>query len=157
LDDDVVHDTVRFVDVLQGAMAQSVGELVILFFGDVVMGAVEEFERFVVTSATAHVGVDRHMVGDVFTVIYGSVFDFADGSINFADSMFLFAIEMVGGSEAIEMSASVAQIGERMQVSRMPSWLVGEGEGGAHSNKNRDYSAMANSFHGFLVAGWPKS
>jgi hypothetical protein len=157
LDDDVVHDTVCFVYVLQGAVTQSVGELVIFFFGDVVMGTVEEFERFVVTSATAHVGVDRHMVCDVFAVIYGGVFDFADGSIDFADSMFLFAIQTVGGSEAIEMSASVAQIGERMQVSGMPSWLVGETEGGANSNKNRDYSAMANSFHGFLMAGWPQS
>jgi hypothetical protein len=157
LDDDVVHDTVCFVYVLQGAVTQSVGELVIFFFGDVVMGTVEEFERFVVTSATAHVGVDRHMVCDVFTVIYGGVFDFADGSIDFADSMFLFAIEMVGGSEAIEMSTSIAQIGERMQVGGMPSWLVGEAEGGANGNKNRDYSAMANSFHGFLKAGWPYS
>jgi hypothetical protein len=51
------------------------------------------------------------------------------------------------------MSAGVAQVGQGMQVSGMPSRFVGEGGSGAESDNKYDYGAMSYSFHGFLFHG----
>jgi hypothetical protein len=53
-------------------------------------------------------------------------------------------------SEVLKMGAGVAQVGERVQVGRMPSRFVGESNGGAESDKKYDYGAMSWSFHGLL-------
>jgi hypothetical protein len=37
-----------------------------------------------------------------------------------------------------------------VQVCRMPSRFVGEGERGADSNKKHEYGGMSQSFHGLL-------
>jgi len=63
-----------------------------------------------------------------------------------------FFIHVIGGGQVLQMSARVPQVGERVQVSRVPSRFVGKGECGAHSYKKHEYGAMSYSFHGFLEA-----
>jgi hypothetical protein len=48
------------------------------------------------------------------------------------------------------MGAGVAQIGERVQICRMPSRFIGEGQGRAKSYNEHKYGAMSCSFHGLL-------
>jgi hypothetical protein len=131
LDNQVIDDAVCFVDVLQGAMPQPMRELIIFFFGNIMMRAVEQFEGLMIASSAAAVHVYWHVVGQVFAIIDGGAFDFADGGVDFADSMCFLVVEPVRRGQTVEMGARVAKIGKRVQVGRMPSRLIGEGQGGA--------------------------
>jgi hypothetical protein len=48
------------------------------------------------------------------------------------------------------MGAGVAQVCERVQVTRMSSGFVAETECGAESDKKHDYGAISQGLHGFL-------
>ena len=61
-----------------------------------------------------------------------------------------FSVHVMSRSQVLQMSAGVAQIGERVQICRMPSRFVGEGQGRAKSYNEHKYGAMSCSFHGLL-------
>lgn len=60
--DQVFDNAVRFVDMFQGAMPQSMGKLVTFFFRDVVMRLVKQFKRSVVSALVSEMRIDWRMV-----------------------------------------------------------------------------------------------
>lgn len=66
--------------------------------------------------------------------------------------MLFFSLHVMSGRKIFQVSARMPQVGERVQVGRMPSRFVGKGQRGAHSDKKHEYGAMSYSFHGFLEA-----
>jgi hypothetical protein len=58
------------------------------------------------------------MIVQILSVIDGSFLDFVDGVIDFVDG-FLFLFLEFPAIGALQMSARVAKIGERMQIRRM--------------------------------------
>jgi len=58
---------------------------------------------------------------------------------------------MFGRGELAQMSARVPQVGEGVQVSRMPSRFVSESQSGAHGDEKYEYGAMSCSFHSLLI------
>jgi hypothetical protein len=151
LDDQVIDDAVGFVDVVDGAIAQTADGRIIFFAGNIVVRLVEQFESAVKAASAVHVGVDRRMVFQVLAVINCGMLDFADGLIDFFDGVLFFTVHVFGGGELAEVSTRVAQVGERMQVSRMTSGFVGERESGADGDKKYEYGAMSYSFHSLLI------
>jgi len=63
-----------------------------------------------------------------------------------------FFVHVMGGSQVLQMSAGVAQIGKGMQVCGMPSRFVGEGQCSGDSNKKDKQGAVSCNSHGFLEA-----
>jgi len=96
-----------FVDVHDGARLQALGEAVVLFLGDVAMGFVDEFEGAMKAAAPVHVGVDRRVIVEVFSVVDGGFFDFLDGFVDFVDG-FGFLLAEFATVRALEMSSGVA-------------------------------------------------
>jgi hypothetical protein len=151
LDDQVIDDAVGLVDVMDGAIAQSADAGIIFFAGNVVVRLVEELEGAVKAASAVHAGVDRRMVFQVLAVINRGMLDFADGLIDFFDGVLFFAVHMFGRRELAQVSAGVTQVGEGMQVGRMPSGFVSESQSGADGDKKHEYGAMSYSFHSLLV------
>ena len=148
--DQVFDDAVRFVDMFQRAMTQSMGKAVIFFFRDVVMRLVKQFERPVIAAFVSEMRIDRRMVIQILAIVNGSVLDLCDGFVDLGDGVILFSIHPAGPCLALQMSARVAQVGEGVEVRGMPSRFVGEGQCGADSKKQRDYSTMSYGFHSLL-------
>jgi hypothetical protein len=151
LDDQVIDDAVGFVDVVDGAIAQSTDGRIIFFAGNIVVRLVEQFEGAMKAATAVHVGVDRRMIVQVLAVINRGVLDFADGFIDLFDGVLFFAVHVFGCGELAEVSASVAQVGEGMQVRRMASGFVAERQSGADGDKKYEYGAMSYSFHSLLM------
>jgi hypothetical protein len=83
------------------------------------------------------------MIVQVLAVVNGSMLDFGDGLVDLGDSMFFFTVHVTGVSLMLEMGASMAQIGEGVQVSRMSSRTVCEGHRGAERNEECEYGTMS--------------
>jgi hypothetical protein len=143
LDNQVLNDVVRLVDMSQRATAQSVRIAVIFFFIDVAMRPVKQFERSAIAARVSKMRINRRMIIQVLAIVNRSMLDFSDGLVDLRNGMFFFTVHPVRGCEALEMSASMAQIGEGVQVSRMPSRIVCEGHRGAERNERCDYGAMS--------------
>jgi hypothetical protein len=102
-------------------------------------------------AAALHVGVDRRMVIQILAIINGGVLDFPDGFVDLFDGVLFFVVHVVGRSQLTQVSARMAQVGERVQVSRMPSRFVSESQGRASGKKKHEYGAMSYSFHSLLI------
>jgi len=150
LHDQVIDNAVRFVDMAEGAIAQTAYGRIIFFAGDIIVRLVEQFQGAVIAASVSHVRIDRRMVIQILAIINRSALDLSDGSIDLGDGVILLSIHPAGPCPALQMSASVAQVGERVQVCRMPPRFIGEGQRGAGSNKEQEYGAMSCSFHGLL-------
>jgi hypothetical protein len=150
LPDQVIDNAVGFVDVVDGAVAQSADGRIIFLAGDVVMRLVEQLRSAVKAAGAIHVRIDGRMVIQVFAVIDGSLLDFPNGFVDFLNGMLLFVVHVLGRRELAQVGASVPQVGESVQIGGMPSGFIGEGEGGADSDKKYDYGTMACGFHSLL-------
>ena len=148
--DQVFDNAVRFVDMFQGAMPQSMGKLVTFFFRDVVMRLVKQFERPVVAASVSEMRIDRRMVIQILTIVNRRVLDLGDGFVDLGDGVIFLSIHPAGPCLALQMSPRMAQVGEGVEVCGMPSRFIGEGQCGAESKKQRDYSAMSYGFHSLL-------
>jgi hypothetical protein len=126
LRDQVFDDAVRFVDVFERAMTQSMGIAVIFFFFDIVTRRVEELEGSMIAASAGQVAVDLRMIVQVFAVINRSLLDLSDSPIDLCDGVIFLSIHAAGPPPTLQMSARVAEVGERVQVGRMPSWFVGK-------------------------------
>jgi len=146
----VFDDAVRCVNVLEGAMLQSMGKLVIFSFRDVVMRTVKEFERPVITASVAEVVIDRRMVIQILAVVNRSSLDLINGFVDLGNGVIFFPIHPAGPCLALEMCTRVAQIGQGVQVCRMSSRFIGEAQRGADCNKKYDYGTMSCNFHSVL-------
>jgi hypothetical protein len=150
--DQVVDDVMGFVDVVNGAVAQAADGGIVFLAGDVIVRLVEQFHGAVKAAGAIDASVDRGMIVQVLSIPDGSAFDFVDRFVNLFDGVLLFCIHVIGGRGAFEMSASVAKIGESMEVCGMAARFVGERKGGADSHKKYDYGAMSQGLHGFLFS-----
>jgi hypothetical protein len=140
----------RLIDVPECAISQPAYGRIIFFTGDIIVRLVQQFHRAVKAPGAVHVGIDRRMIVQILAVIDRSPLDFADGFVDLFDSVLFFLVHVMGRGKVLEMSACVPQVGERVQVCRMPSWFVGEGYGSAYGKKKYEYGAMSCSFHGLL-------
>jgi hypothetical protein len=150
LHDQVIDNAVGFVDMVESAIAQTAHGGIILFAGDIVMRLVEQLQRAVKAAGAVHSSINRRMISQILAIINRSALDLSDSFVDLVDGMILFFVHVMGERRILEMSARVPQVGERMQVCRMPSWFVGEGECGAKSNNKREYGAMSYSLHSLL-------
>ncbi len=140
----------RTVNVLQRAVTQAVSEYVILFFGKIAVCLVEEFERAMIAASVSEVGVDWGMIIQILPVINGGVLDLSDSLVDFGDGMFFFTVHVAGVSLMCQMCACVAQVSQRVQISRMSSWVFSESHRGTECNAECDYSAMSCDLHSLL-------
>jgi hypothetical protein len=150
LRDQVFDDAVRFVDVAEGAIAQTAHGRIIFFAGDIIVRLVEQFQGTVIAASVAHVGINRRMVIQILTIVNRSTLDFSDGFVDLGDGVIFFSIHPAGPCSALQMSTGVAQVGERVQVCRMSPRFIGEGQRSAGSNKKQEYGAISSSFHDLL-------
>jgi hypothetical protein len=111
---------VRLVDVFESALLETLGEGVVFFLGHIVVGFVDEFESPVETAAPIETCVNRRMIVDVLAVVDGGFLDFVDGLINFVDGM-LFLVTQFTAVGTLQMSASVAEIGQCVKIRWMLS------------------------------------
>jgi hypothetical protein len=134
----MIDDAMGFVDVVQGSIAKTAHGRIIFFTGDVVVSFIQEFHGAVKAAVAVHVRIDRRMIVQVLAVVNRSPLDFIDGFVDLVDGVFFFFIHVMGWRQVFEMSARMAEIGERVQVSRMPSGFVGECECGTESDHKHD-------------------
>jgi hypothetical protein len=134
----VIDDVVRFVDVMQGAIAQSSHRRIIFFARDVIVGPIQQFLRAVKATGAIHSCIDRRMIVQILSVIDRSSLDFVDGFVDLFNGVLLFLVHVMGGSQVFQVSAGMPQIGERVQICRMPPWLVGKAHGSADRNKKHE-------------------
>jgi hypothetical protein len=150
LHDQVIDDAVRFVDVVDGSIAQTAHGGIIFFAGNIIVRLVEQFQGAVIAASACDVGIDRRMVIQILAIVNRSVLDLSDSFVDLGDGVIFFSIHTAGPGSALQMSAGVTQVGERVQVGRMPPRFIGEGQRGAGSNEEQEYGAISCSFHGFL-------
>src|SRR5580693_3073418 len=136
LNDQVIDDAVGFVDMVDGAIAQPADGWIIFFAGNIVMRFVEQLLCPVKAASAVHVRVDRRMVFQVLAVINRGVLDFPNGLIDLVDGVLFFAVHMAGVSRVSQVGARVPQVGERMQVGRMPSRFVSKSQAVQMATKN---------------------
>jgi hypothetical protein len=143
LENQVIDDVMSFVDVMQGAVAETSYPGVVFFAGDVVVRFIKQFERAMEATGPVHAGVDWRMVVQVLAVVDGGAFDFFNGAVNFFDGMLFFLVHVVCGGKVFQVSAGVAQVGEGVQIGRMHSRFFGKGEGSANGEKQRNQGAIS--------------
>ena len=106
------------VDVVQGALLQTLSKAVVFVFGNVMVRLVEQFQGAMETAAPIHVSVNRRMIVQVFVIVDGGSFDLRNGCVNFLDGFaFLFLAFPAAGT--LQMSSGVAKLGQSMQIGRM--------------------------------------
>jgi hypothetical protein len=100
---------VRFVDVFESALLETLGEGVVFFLGDIAVGFVDKFQCPVETAAPVETNVNRSMIIDILAVIDGSLLDFVDGLIDFVNGLLLLFAQFAA-IRALQMGASMTQI-----------------------------------------------
>jgi hypothetical protein len=146
----VVDDAVGFVDVVDGAITQAADGRIVFFAGNVVVSFVEQFEGAMKAASAIHVSVDWRVIVEALAVVNRGVLDFPNRFIDLVDGVLFFPVHMFSGCKLTQMSAGMAQIGERMQIGRMTTWLVGKAESGTQGKYKNHYGTMSNGLHGFL-------
>jgi hypothetical protein len=146
----VTNDAVRLIDVVDGAIAQAAHGRIIFFTGNIIVRLVEQFQRAMKAASAIHVRVDRRMVVQVLAVIDGGVFDFPNSFVNLVDGVLFLPVLVCGVGPLAQVSARVPEIGERVQVGRMPSRFIGESQTRANSKKKHEYGKKSYGFHSLL-------
>jgi hypothetical protein len=134
----MIDDAMSFIDVVQGSITKTAYGRVIFFSGNVVVSFIQKFHGAVEAAGPVHMRIDRRVIVQVLAVVNRGPLDFVDGFVDLVNGVFLFFIHVMSGRQVFEMSASVAEISESMQVSRMPSGFVGECECGTESHHKHD-------------------
>jgi hypothetical protein len=134
----VIDDAMRFVDVMKGAIPKTPHGRVIFFPGDVIVSFIQQLLRAVKAAGAPHLCVDRRMIVQILAVVNRSPLNFVDGFVDLVNGVLFFFVHVMGGSQVLQMSAGVPQIGKRVQVRRMPSRFVGKAQSSADSNKKHE-------------------
>lgn len=106
------------IDVAESALLEALGEGVVFFAGDILVGLFEELLGAVEAASVVEARVNRRMIVEVFAVVDGSVFDFVDGVVDGVDGVFLFVTKLAA-IVTFEMGASGAKIAESVEISGM--------------------------------------
>jgi hypothetical protein len=131
----VIDDAMRFVDVHDSAIPQASHRGVVFFVGDVVVRFIQQFEGAMEAAGAIHSGINRRMIAQVLAIPNRSSLDFIDSFVDFLNGVALFFVHVITRSRVFQVRAGVPQVGESVQVSRMPARFVGEGQSGASSDK----------------------
>lgn len=110
---------VRFVDVFESSLLETLGEGVVFFLGYIVVSLINEFECTVETTAPIEARVNGWMIVQVLAVVDGSLLDFVDGGVDFPDG---FVVVVTDGSPCpvvAEIVAGGAEVAERVEVVRV--------------------------------------
>jgi hypothetical protein len=118
--DALVHFVNGLVDVPKSALLEALGEVVVLFAGDILVRFFEQFLGAVQAAGVVEAGVNRRMLIQIFAVVDRRFLDFVDGVIDGVDG-FLFLMAKFATVVRFEMGASRTEIAERMQVRRVPA------------------------------------
>ena len=109
----------RLFDVIQRPLLQPLRKAIVLFARDIVVGLVNQFKSAMQAAGPVESGVNRRVLVQVLAIINRSPLDLANGLVDLMDRpLFLFAQFPVVG--ALQMGSCVAQIGQSMQIGRMP-------------------------------------
>src|ERR1700722_3019913 len=149
VDDQVVDSAMRFIDVMNGAIPQPARVRIIFFASYVIVRLVDQFQRLMVAPLVTEMSVDRHVVVNIFSVVDGSLLDFANGLVDLVNGAHLLVVLTVGRRDPFEMSTRIAQIAKRMQVMGMLPRFVRQTETGADGHQKHYHGKMSQGFHGF--------
>jgi hypothetical protein len=138
LNDQVIDDAMRFVDVMKGTIPKPPHGRVIFFPGDVIVSFIEQFHRAVKAAGAVHPYVDWRMIVQILAVVDRSPLNFVDGFIDLVNGVLFFFVHVMGGSQILQMSAGMPQISKRVQICRMASRFVGKANSSAQSNKKHE-------------------
>jgi hypothetical protein len=150
--DQVIDDAMRFVDVMKSAVTKTPDGRVIFFPSNVIVSFIQQVLGAVKAPGAIHSCIDWRMIVQILAVVNRSTLNFFDSFVDLVYCVLFLFIHVMRGSQVFQMSASVPQIGKRVQVCRMLSRFVSKTQGSAHSNKKYEQGAMSCNFHGFLEA-----
>lgn len=112
------------VNMTKRAFLQATGVWVIFLLRHVMMGFVQQLERLANATPAGHMQIDADVVMDILAVIDGGALDLVNGVVNFVDGMLFFVVNAVIRANFVQVGAGIPQIGERVQVVGMTSWIV---------------------------------
>ena len=69
LNDQVIDDAMRFVNVMQGAIPKAPREWIIFFPRDVIVSFIQQFLRAVKAAGASHLCVDRRMIVQILAIV----------------------------------------------------------------------------------------
>lgn len=113
------HMLVSSANVPQDARLQALRACIVFFFGDVVVGFIEQTSRFVEAAHPSDVRIESGVVFEIFPIIDGRRLDFGDGFIDLIDCVFLRILHFAA-IRMRQIRTRVAQIGQRVQIRGMP-------------------------------------
>jgi hypothetical protein len=131
----MIDDVVGFVDVHNSAIPQAAHRGIVFFVGDVVVRFIQQFEGAMESAGAIHSGINRRMLVQVLAIPNRSSLDFIDSPVDFLNGVALFFVHVITRSRVFQVRASVPQVSECVQISRMPSRFVGKGQNGAGGDK----------------------
>ncbi len=136
LNDQVIDDVMRFVDVVQRAIPKTSHRWIVFFSCDVIVGLIQQLLGAMKTASASHPRIDWRVVIQILAVVDRSPLNFVDGFVDLVDGVLFLFVHVIGGSQVLQMSAGMPQIGQRVQIGRMPSRFLGNAQRGA-SGKNK--------------------
>jgi hypothetical protein len=119
LNNQVIDDAMRFIDMFESTMTQSVGKPVIFSFRNVTMRLIEQLERPVIPASAPKVCINHRMIVQILPVINGSALDFTDCLIDLGNGVLFLSVHPSGVGLVLKMSAGVPQIRKCVEVRRM--------------------------------------
>ena len=138
LNDQVIDDAVRIVDVMEGAIPQTAHGGVIFLASDVIVSFIQQFKRAMIAAGAIHMSIDRRMVVQILAIVNRSLLNLAKGFVDLVHGVLLFFVHVMGRSQVLQVGARMPQVSKCMQVCRMPSWFVGKAQGSADSNNKHE-------------------
>ncbi len=136
------------VDMVKGALLQPTSVRIIFLLGNVMMGFIQQLERLANATPAGHMQIDADMVMDILAVVNGGALDLVNGSVNFVDGMLFFVVNAVIRTNLVQVGACIPQIGERVQVVGMPSWIVRRRYRRHRGQEKEQERKLAEYFHG---------
>jgi hypothetical protein len=121
---DMFDRMMGLVNMTKRALLQAPGVRIIFLLRHVMMGFVQQLESLANAAPAGHMQIDADVVMDVLAVIDGSALDLVNGVVNFVDGMLFFFVDAVIRANFVQVGAGIPQIGERVQVVGMTSWIV---------------------------------
>ena len=68
---------------------------IIFLLRHVMMGSIQQLERFANATPAGHMQIDADVVMDILAVIDGGALDLVNGAVNFVDGMLFFVVNAV--------------------------------------------------------------
>lgn len=134
----MIDHAVRFVNVMESAIAQSSHRRIIFLACDIVVRLIQQLHGAVVAAGPVHMHIDRRMIVQILPVIDRCALDLSNGFVDFFNGVLFLFVHVMRRRQVLQVSARVPQIAQRVQISRMSSWFVSEAYRRADGNKKRE-------------------